>query len=110
MRSNGHAKTAGAGRLHRAGARGEAGALGASAAYAITLCMPDGTPAPGMLTTDELIRFLRISETQTRFPESTIRYYREKGLLRGVQVGRAVRYPLTEVLRFLDRLQESNPR
>lgn len=68
--------------------------------------MPDGNgglcPAPAVLTQEELIRFLRLDEPGgPAKPAETIRRYREKNLLRGIQIGRTVRYPLAEVLRFL---------
>lgn len=72
----------------------------------ITPCMPDGSPAPYLLTFDELVTFLRI---QTRFPKDTIAYYRKLGL-RPVQVSRRVLYPLSNVLQFLVRLEELRPR
>ena len=69
--------------------------------------MPDGRPAPYLMTLDELIEFLRI---ESRFPGQTVRYYREKYGLKAIQIGKYVRFRLTDVLHFLDKEQERNPR
>jgi hypothetical protein len=67
-----------------------------------TAFMPDGKPAPLVLTEAELIQLLRLDGSDgPKNPGETIRRYRGKGLLRGVQIGRAVRYPLAEIQRFL---------
>lgn len=68
--------------------------------------LPDGNggwrPAPMVLTESELIALLRLDEPGgTGNPGETIRRYRDKGLLRGCKTGNAMRYPITEVLRFL---------
>ena len=60
--------------------------------------LPDGRPAPAVLTADETIELLRL-DAQTGL--RTLKYYRDEGLLTGVRIGRKVRYPLSEVLRFL---------
>ncbi len=61
-------------------------------------------PCPYLLTRDELIGFLRLNESRTRFPKSTIARYRRLGL-RTVRVGRRVWYALPDVLEFIDRQQ-----
>ena len=67
-----------------------------------TAYMPSGKPAPLVLTEPELIQLLRLDGPDgPKNPSESIRRYREKGLLRGVQIGRAVRYPLVEIQRFL---------
>jgi hypothetical protein len=60
--------------------------------------MPDGRPAPAVLTVDELILLLRLDG---KHPERTIKYYRDEGLLVGIPLGRKTRYPIDEVMRFL---------
>jgi len=60
--------------------------------------LPDGRPAPAVLTDAETIELLRLdAQTGSR----TLKYYRDEGLLVGVRIGRKVRYPLSEVMRFL---------
>ena len=64
--------------------------------------MPDGRPAPLVLTETELARLLRLDEPGgPKKPSETLRRYREQGLLRGCKIGNRVRYPIVEVLRFL---------
>ena len=52
--------------------------------------MPDGRPAPAVMTGEELIEFRRLDGKG-----------RDEGELCGIRIGRKVRYPLDEVLRFL---------
>ena len=61
-------------------------------------------PCPYLMTVDELIGFLRLHESRTRFPKSTIARYRRLGL-RTVRVGRRAWYALPDVLDFLDGQQ-----
>ena len=68
--------------------------------------MPDGTPAPALLTEAEAIRFLRIDATGVRFPRDAFQRYRQRGQIKGKMVGRCVRYPLSEVVKFVDRLPD----
>jgi len=60
--------------------------------------LPNGHPAPAVLTADETIELLRLDGNS---PERTLKYYRDEGLLIGIRIGRKVRYPLAEVMRFL---------
>jgi len=60
--------------------------------------LPDGRPAPAILTADETIELLRLDGNH---PERALKYYRDEGMLCGVRIGRKVRYPLDEVMRFL---------
>jgi len=60
--------------------------------------MPDGRPAPAVMTSDEVIEFLRLDGKKG---ERTLKYYRDEDELCGIRIGRKVRYPLDEVLRFL---------
>jgi len=61
---------------------------------------------PELLTPDEVVRFLRLDVDGPADPLQTLRYYRERGLLHGVKVGKRLRYTRKELLRFLDRLSE----
>lgn len=65
--------------------------------------MPDGTPAPAIMTTAELIRFLRLDEIAVKKPEATLDYYRQRGL-KSVQIGRAVRFCLADVIVWIEGL------
>lgn len=66
--------------------------------------LPDGnggsTPCPELLTVEETIRYLRIE--RDRHPSRTLKYYREKGLLRATNVGRHLFYRRVELDRFLE--------
>jgi len=61
--------------------------------------LPDGnggyTPCPELLTEQEAIRYLRLEED--RNPRRTLKYYREKGLLRATNVGRHLLYRRAEL-------------
>ena len=67
-------------------------------------------PCPEVLTEEEAVRYLRLDLIDVKDPTDTLRYYRNKGLLRGTQIGKAVRYRRVELDRLLDRLTEENPR
>ena len=60
--------------------------------------LPDGRPAPAVLTADETVSLLRLDNAN---PLRTLKHYRDEQLLVGVRIGRKVRYPLDEVMRFL---------
>lgn len=60
-------------------------------------------PCPELLTEDEAIRYLRLDVDGPTNPEQTLRYYREKGLLRGVRVGKRLRYRRKDLDAFLER-------
>ena len=62
--------------------------------------LPDGRPAPAVLTAEELISLLRL---EGEHPERTLRYYRDENLLTGIRLGKRVRYPLGEVMRFVSK-------
>ena len=67
-----------------------------------TVYMPDGSPAPFVLTQNEAIRFLRIENV--KHPEHTLRYYSEKGLLHGTYIGKCRFYTVTELVDFVGRV------
>jgi hypothetical protein len=60
--------------------------------------LPDGRPAPALLTADETVSLLRLDNGN---PLRTLKFYRDEGLLVGIRVGKKVRYPLTEIMMFL---------
>ena len=68
--------------------------------------MPDGTPAPYVLTSEEAIKFLRIDTNHTKHPEATLQHYQKEGLLCPITIGKCRKYPLPELLRFIDRLSK----
>jgi hypothetical protein len=59
--------------------------------------LPDGRPAPAVLTGDEVALFLRLDGVGQR----TLKFWRDQGKLIGVRLGRRVRYRLEDVLTFL---------
>ena len=64
--------------------------------------------APEILTSVEAIKFLRLDEIKgLKNPEQSLLYYRQKGL-RAVKIGKALRYPKKELLRFIDVLLEES--
>lgn len=65
--------------------------------YASIPFLPSGQPAPAVMTGAEVAEFLRLDGKAER----TLKYWRDEGELVGVRIGRKVRYPLDEVLRFL---------
>jgi len=69
--------------------------------------MPDGRPAPDLLTEEEAIRFLRLDDVNIKHPETTLEYYRSEGLLKATRVGKKLRYLKSELLNFLE-LQTKN--
>ena len=63
--------------------------------------LPDGRPCPAVMTAEEVGDFLRLAGNGKA--ERTLKYWRDQGLLRGVRLGRKVRYRLSDVEAFLDR-------
>lgn len=82
--------------------------------FAVPTILPDGnggfTPCPQLLTEDEAIRFLRLDSIDVEDPANTLKYYRQKGLLRATQVGKCIRYRRVELEKLLDKLTDINPR
>ena len=62
--------------------------------------MPDGKIMPELLKEQEAIVFLRL-DTENN-PIRTLKYYRDKGQLRGVQIGTNFLYPKQELLNFIE--------
>ena len=71
--------------------------------YITTIYFPDGKPVPEVLTESDLIALLRLDEDGPKDPTLTINYYRDKGLLRGIRIGKRIRYTKQEVIRFLEK-------
>jgi len=65
---------------------------------------------PELLTEDEAVRYLRLDLIDVNDHARALRHYREKGLLRATQVGKAVRYRRVELERLLERAIEENRR
>lgn len=68
-----------------------------------TIFFPDGRLVPEVLIEKELIELLRLDENGPKDPALTIQYYRDKGLLRGIRIGKRIRYTKQEVIRFLEK-------
>jgi len=73
--------------------------------YITTIYFPNGRPVPEVLIEQEALGFLRLDEGSNH-PKTTLQYYRSEGLLKGIKIGRKLRYTKTEMLRFLERLSE----
>lgn len=73
--------------------------------YVGPIYFPDGRPAPLVLTEEETIILLRLDNGPKR-PKYTLQYYREEGLLGGIRIGKRIRYPLEEIIKFLRRQGE----
>jgi len=67
-------------------------------------------PTPEILTEDETLRFLRMDSIDIKHPTETLRYYRTKYGLRGVQIGKALRFTIGELRKLVKRLMDENPR
>lgn len=67
---------------------------------------PNGKPVPDLLTESEAIILLRLDTDGPKYPEQTLQYYREEGLLQATRVGKRLRYTKKELLALLERLTE----
>lgn len=68
--------------------------------------MPDGKPVPELLTEEETIIFLRLDCDGPANPSQTLKYYRDKGLLRPTRIGKYNRYSKRELLNFIDLMTD----
>ena len=63
----------------------------------VSAVLPDGTggfvPCPELLTENEAIRYLRLDINGPQNPAGTLKYYRDRGFLKAVRIGRNLRYP-----------------
>jgi hypothetical protein len=80
--------------------------------FLVPAVLPGGPPqpCPEVLTENEAIRYLRLDCIGVKNPGDTLAYYRRKGLLRGTQIGKSVRFRRVELERFLEQLTATNPR
>jgi len=67
-------------------------------------------PVPEVMTEPEVIRMLRLDVDGPRDPKTTLRFYREIGLLKATRIGRRLRYWRQEILCFLARQTEETQR
>lgn len=66
-----------------------------------------GSMETPVLTEEEAIHWLRLDGPDgPKDPHGTLRYYRERGLLRAMRCGRRNRYYLKELERFCERMSE----
>ena len=72
--------------------------------FAFMPLMPDGTPVPEVMLENELIRFLRLRELGIKNPHNTLRYYREKDILKPTRIGRRNVYTIQSALEFKEKL------
>jgi len=66
------------------------------------------TPCPEVRTEEEAIRYLRLDGD--RNPARTLKYYREKGLLKATNIGRHLLYRRVELDKFLELKTDGNRR
>ena len=64
---------------------------------------PNGQPVQEVLTAEEAINFLRIDTTGVKNPTTTLRYYREEGLLNATRISKKLFYTKQQLLEFLVR-------
>ena len=73
--------------------------------------LPDGnggfTPCPELLTEDEAILYFRLDEGGSSDPKRTLKYYRDRGQLIAIKVGKKNRYRRQDLDNFLDQKSEA---
>ena len=72
----------------------------------LTPYLPDGTPAPYMMTAKDAATFLRI---KAKDAQDALRTLRKRGLKSIMLSGRIV-FPLAELMRFINRQLKDDPR
>jgi len=73
--------------------------------------MPTGEPVPLVLDDEDLIKLLRLENQNEKNAKWTLKYYRDKGLLKGTRLGKKIRYTRDEIVKFLERqTAETNKR
>ena len=76
----------------------------------VPAALPDGnggfTPCPELLTEQEAIRYLRLDVDCAGDPAKTLKYYRDKGGLIAIKVGRMNRYRQADLDDFLAQKSE----
>ena len=75
--------------------------------FVIPSVLPDGnggfTPCPEVLTEEEAIRYLRLDLEVSSNSRQTLKYYRDKGELVAIRIGRKNRYRRRDLDDFLSR-------
>ena len=66
--------------------------------------LPDGTPCPSVMTEAEAIKYLRLDVDGPKNTSNTLKYYRDRGILNAVRIGRNLRYPRSELDAMVQRL------
>lgn len=67
--------------------------------------------ASPVLTESEAISWLRLDEPGgPRHPSATLKFYRAQGLLKGTRIGRQMRYSVSELEAFVQRLTDRGGR
>ena len=70
----------------------------------------DGKHVPDLLTESEAVKYLRLNALGLKHPDATLRRYRDAGVLKAVQVGKQILFPLPELRAFVLRQMEAVPR
>lgn len=65
-------------------------------------------PCPNLLTPNEAVRYLRIDKLGLKNPLNTLKYYREKGLLKGTYIGNHLFYTKQELDKFIERMTKND--
>ena len=75
--------------------------------FAAPSILPDGngsySPCPEVLTEDEAARYLRLDFGGSANPKQTLKYYRDKGELVAIRIGRKNRYRRQDLDDFLSK-------
>jgi len=75
--------------------------------FVVPSVLPDGnggfTPCPEVLTEEEAIRYLRLDLDASSNSAQTLKYYRDKGELVAIRVGKRNRYRRQDLDDFLAR-------
>ena len=69
-----------------------------------TVYMPDGRPAPILMTESEVIQMLRLEECGASRPEYAMQRLRDSGRLKSIRISRKSAYRLSDVLNYLEQL------
>ena len=76
--------------------------------------MSDGnggfTPCPELLTEDEAVCYLRLDDEGSSEPKRTLKYYRDRGQLVAIRVGKKNRYRRQDLDEFLAQKSEEKKR
>jgi len=74
--------------------------------------IPDGNggylPCPELLTEAEAIRYLRLDTLELRNPSDTLRYYRNKHLLRATPLSNRLFYTRKALDEFLEKITKKD--